>query len=38
MTKVWNLFTANPYLTLLFGVGLLGIGFMLFRKTKRAVR
>lgn len=38
MGKAWELFTANPYLTLLFGVGLLGIGFYVFRKVKRAVR
>lgn len=38
MGKAWDLFTANPYLTLLFGVGLLGIGFAVFRKVKRAVR
>ena len=38
MAKAWDLFTANPFLTLLFGVGLLGIGFVVFRKVKRAVR
>ena len=38
MSAAWNLFTANPYLTLLFGVGLLGIGIAVFHKIKRAVR
>lgn len=30
--------TANPLLTLLLGVSLLGIGILVFKKIKRAVR
>ena len=38
MSAAWNLFTANPYLTLLFGVGLLGIGISVFHMIKNAVQ
>lgn len=37
-TGVWNMMTANPLLTLLLGVSLLGIGILVFKKIKRAVR
>ena len=33
---VWDLMTANPWLTLMIGVSLLGYGFAFFRKARRA--
>ena len=33
---VWDLMTANPWLTLMIGVSLLGYGFAFFRKAKHA--
>lgn len=33
---VWDLMTANPWLTLMIGVSLIGYGFSFFRKAKRS--
>lgn len=32
---VWNICTANPWLTLMIGVSLVGTGFVFFRKARR---
>lgn len=33
---VWDLMTANPWLTLMIGVSLVSMGFGFFRRAKRA--
>ncbi len=36
MSRVWNLMTANPYLTLFLAVALLGMGVTVFKMVKSA--
>jgi len=35
---VWDLMTANPWLTLTIGTSLIGMGFGFFRRARRAAR
>ena len=38
VSVAWDICTANPWLTLLIGVSLVGVGFGFFKKAKRTVR
>ena len=38
MSKVWELMTSNPLLTLFLAAGLLTIGVRVFRQIKRAAK
>lgn len=38
MTKVWDLMTSNPLLTLFLAAGLVAIGVRVFRQIKRAAK
>lgn len=38
MTKVWDLMTSNPLLTLFLAAGLVAVGVRVFRQIKRAAK
>ncbi len=38
MSKIWNVMTGNPLLTLFLAAGVLGVGLTIFNKVKKSAK